>query len=305
MKIAIINIDLLSRTSTIRASNVTHYIQSLRYNRLLSTFQSIFDAASTEYERKTGQDLQNHSFAAELDHCNSPDAVLEILQRQADALEEAGMSDQTLMKWLNPTVHVLYTFSETIGEGVSIAFSPPKVIFTGIGVLLGAAKDVAASRTVLIDLLERIQAFLTRLNIYSGIPLTTEMITILGKVMAEVLTILTVSTKEMQQKRIKKSVKRLIGRTEVEDALQRLDKLTEETRTTVAKTLEVTYSIKYSAEELNRNQSRERIKNWLSPPNPSIITTLQLVLNTMELRHGSSMAVLSTNGNQLELVPFY
>lgn len=85
-----------------------------------STFQSIFDAASTEYERKTGKELRTHPLAVELDHCNSPDAVLEILQRQADALEEAGMFGQTLMKWLDPIVHVLYTLSETIGEGVSI-----------------------------------------------------------------------------------------------------------------------------------------------------------------------------------------
>jgi hypothetical protein len=43
-------------------------------------------------------------------------------------------------------------------------------------------------------------------------------------------------------------MKRLMGRTDVEDALRRLDRLTqEETRTTVAKNLEVVLSIKDSA----------------------------------------------------------
>jgi len=84
-----------------------------------STFQSIFDAASKEYEKKTGQDLQTHPLAAELDRCNSPDGVLHILQKQADAFDKTEKRDQTLMKWLNPTVHVLYTLSATIGEGVS------------------------------------------------------------------------------------------------------------------------------------------------------------------------------------------
>ena len=88
----------------------------------------------------------------------------------------------------------------------------------------------------------------------------------IGKIMGEVLSILALSTKEMQERRIsevyftevldifsdfetEKFVKRLGGRTDVEDALQRLDKLTqEETRTTVAKNLEVTYSIKESAQ---------------------------------------------------------
>jgi len=86
----------------------------------VSTFQSIFDAASNEYEKKTGRDLRNHPLAAEFDHCNSPDAVLDIFQKQADALDQAGKSDQTLVKWLNPTVHLLHMFSATIAVGVGL-----------------------------------------------------------------------------------------------------------------------------------------------------------------------------------------
>jgi hypothetical protein len=64
------------------------------------------------------------------------------------------------------------------------------------------AKDVAASHGLLLELFERIQAFLTRLNVYSGIPLTMEITTMLGKLMAEVLSTLALSTKEMQEGRI-------------------------------------------------------------------------------------------------------
>jgi len=91
--------------------------------KIFSTFQSIFDAAFKEYEKKTGQDLQTHPFAAELDRCNSTDGVLDIFQKQADALDETAKCDQTLMKWLNPTVHVLYTLSATVGGGVSMVSS--------------------------------------------------------------------------------------------------------------------------------------------------------------------------------------
>jgi hypothetical protein len=63
-------------------------------------------------------------------------------------------------------------------------------------------KDVAAGNDVLVDLFKRIQEFLTRLNVYSRIPLTNELISMLGQVMAEVLSILALSTKEMQQNRI-------------------------------------------------------------------------------------------------------
>jgi hypothetical protein len=85
--------------------------------------------------------------------------------------------------------------------------------------------------------------------------------------MAEVLSILALSTKEMQERRIsrvysrkiwfffdlcaEKFVKRLGGKTDIEDALQRLDKLTqEETRTMLAKNMEVTHNIKDSEQDL-------------------------------------------------------
>ncbi|KAI0295154.1 hypothetical protein B0F90DRAFT_1638316, partial [Multifurca ochricompacta] len=209
-----------------------------------STFLSVFDAASKEYKKKTGQDLHAHPFAAELNSCDSPDAVLGVFQKQADVLDGIRKGDEGLVKWLNPIVHILYLFSGTLGEGVGLTFSPAKTIFTGIGVLLTVAKDVTASYEVLADLFERIESFLSRLKIYSGVPLTAEMTKMLGKIMAEVLCILSLATKEMKQRRIKSLMKRLVGRTDVEDALQRLDKLTlEELRMVVAKNLEVAYGV--------------------------------------------------------------
>jgi hypothetical protein len=85
-----------------------------------STFPSIFYAASKEYKKKTGQDLRIHPLAADFDNCDTPDAVLQLFQKQVHALDDARTSDQTLMKWLNPTVHVLYMLSATLGEGVGL-----------------------------------------------------------------------------------------------------------------------------------------------------------------------------------------
>ena len=67
------------------------------------------------------------------------------------------------------------------------------------------AKDVVASHGMLVSLFERIQLFLERLNIYTGIPLTTKMTELLGKIMAQLLLILALSTKEMTQRRISES----------------------------------------------------------------------------------------------------
>ncbi|KAH9992074.1 hypothetical protein BJV77DRAFT_1144511 [Russula vinacea] len=107
-----------------------------------SNFTAIFQAAHDEYKKLTGHDLDTHPFASELDSCNSPDVVLNVLQKQAQTCNRSRKGDEKLLEWLNPTVNVLFTFSATLGEGIGLPFSPAKTIFTGIGVLLGAMRDV-------------------------------------------------------------------------------------------------------------------------------------------------------------------
>ena len=59
---------------------------------------------------------------------------------------------------------------------------------------------------MLVNLFECIQFFLQRLKIYNGIPLTSEMTELFGKIMAQILLILALSTKEMSQNRISEEI---------------------------------------------------------------------------------------------------
>jgi chromosome condensin MukBEF MukE localization factor len=122
------------------------------------------------------------------------------------------------------------------------------------------AKDVIASHGTLVNLFERIQFFIERLNIYIGIPLTAGLTELFGKIMGQVLLILALSTKEMTQRRIserdlldvsllanyctERFLNRLVGKNAIQDALDRLDVLTkEESGMTGARTLGVTHII--------------------------------------------------------------
>ena len=186
----------------------------------------------------TKKDLQTHPFAAQFDRCDSPAAVLDVFRKQAQAFDEFRKGDDSLMTWLDPTVNILFTCSATLGEGLalvvrlegfiffvswvsdtcSLAFlsckndlcrdqfpphrrSLPK--FLGIRMSnvqhFQAAKNVVASHNTLVNLFERIQFFLQRLKIYTGIQLTTEMKELLGKTMSQILSILAISTKEMSE----------------------------------------------------------------------------------------------------------
>ena len=65
-----------------------------------------------------------------------------------------------------------------------------------------ACKDVRASENTLIDVFERIEMFLRRLETYTQVPPTTEMMDIIIRIIVEVLSILGIATKEIKQGRM-------------------------------------------------------------------------------------------------------
>ncbi|KAH9012106.1 hypothetical protein EDB84DRAFT_979410 [Lactarius hengduanensis] len=210
-----------------------------------SDLQAIFNASIQEYQKKTKKDLLLHPLMGQLQTCNSPADILAVLRTQVQQFEQSTSSDNKLTKWLIPTVNVLNAFSGALGGGVGLVFSPAKVIFAGAGVLLLAAKDVAASQDALIDIFERIESFFRRLEEYSEVPTTEAMKDIIVKIMVEVLGIFGIVTKEMKQGRTKRYLKKLIGRRDVEDALGRLDRLTQqEVQMAIVQVLKISHHVK-------------------------------------------------------------
>ena len=121
-------------------------------SRSNDNFTAIFQAASDEYHRATGKPLDTHPFTTQLDGCDSPEAALKVFRTQAQAFSKFRKNDEKLMKWLGLIAHIVFTFSEALGEGIALVrcfistiyhspmpfpqtFSPAKTIFTGIGVL--------------------------------------------------------------------------------------------------------------------------------------------------------------------------
>jgi hypothetical protein len=106
-------------------------------------------------------------------------------------------------------------------------------------------QGVSAGKGALFDLFDRIESFFRRLEVYIGLPTTVEMTDTIVKVMAEVLRILALVTKEVKRGMIselilddrtppstyyssEKFFKKLVGNSDIEDALRRLENLTQE-----------------------------------------------------------------------------
>jgi hypothetical protein len=85
-----------------------------------SNFASIFNAALESYKHKTKKDLTSHPLLPSLQSCDSPEAILAVLREKIPALNQSNGGDDSLTKWVSPTVNVLYGFSATVGQGVGL-----------------------------------------------------------------------------------------------------------------------------------------------------------------------------------------
>jgi hypothetical protein len=122
-----------------------------------------------------------------------------------------------------------------------------------------AARDTS-SFDGLIELFEYLGNFLNRLEIYTTIPPSSQMTELVVKIMVHLLSVLALATKKIKEGRFSKRAiiytlpaaqcatekftNKLLGETEITDALQKLDRLTQdEVRMAVAQTLAVVYGL--------------------------------------------------------------
>jgi fungal STAND N-terminal Goodbye domain len=84
-------------------------------------FEAIFNAALTEYTKRTGKDLRDHPLASKIDSCDNPESILDIFQEQAQAFDKFRNGDTKLFKWLRPVINVLHAIStnKTISDTAS------------------------------------------------------------------------------------------------------------------------------------------------------------------------------------------
>ncbi|KAH8983529.1 hypothetical protein EDB92DRAFT_2106268 [Lactarius akahatsu] len=208
----------------------------------MSNFQSILNALD-KYAEQTGINLNQNPFADKIKGCESPNAVLLLLQDNLKAFKDYRDQNRKFIDCLSPVVQFVHAFSGVLGETAGLVpFQPAKLIFVGIDVLFTAADGVSASYDALLELFECLGNFLKRLHIYSGISLDPSMMDVVAKIMVELITILALARKQIHRGRLKQFAKKLLGDSEIETILKRLDRLTqEEARMTVAQTFVIVH----------------------------------------------------------------
>jgi len=205
-----------------------------------SSFQPILDATLVNYRKQTKVDLTKHPSAEKLQNCSSLDDVLQLLLEKETAFNVYRDKHHKLIDSLRPIVRIVHAFSTICGEAAGLVgdqysivfvfaypyaslqtpFQPTKAIFVGIDVLLSvrvtllpmellcaiyprqAAVGVGESYDALSDVFERVANFLARFRVYTEkIPPSPTMSNVMVKIMTEVLNVLALATKQINQGR--------------------------------------------------------------------------------------------------------
>ena len=76
-------------------------------------------AALEDYAEHMNIDMNNNPFAEEVKGCDSPGAVLQLLERNRDMFKEYRDMNRKFIDCLNPVVQFVHAFSGILGEAAS------------------------------------------------------------------------------------------------------------------------------------------------------------------------------------------
>jgi hypothetical protein len=85
-----------------------------------SNFQSVLDAALSDYAKQTGINLATHPSAQILQNCTSADAILDLLGDKANQFQAYRDGNRKLINCLKPVVQVLHAVSGVLGEAAAM-----------------------------------------------------------------------------------------------------------------------------------------------------------------------------------------
>jgi hypothetical protein len=206
-------------------------------------FRSLFESALHDYQRQTGTTLANHPLAEQI---RSVESITAVLYEQARAFSEFKGDDGRIMDSLQSVVSILCAVSASTALGkvigsvrwrelidVSISltghskaiptrecslcwlrhptscmsFSLIHALCPCDTELLEAFKHAGTSSDATVNLLESIEHFVNRLDIYTKVPPTVTMTENVVKIFAELISTLALATKETHQKRPSKCIR--------------------------------------------------------------------------------------------------
>ncbi|KAL5050600.1 hypothetical protein BDW71DRAFT_203337 [Aspergillus fruticulosus] len=187
-------------------------------------FLAIYDKASRRYHEITGETLEDQ-FLTKI--CSVSDLAKEI-DEQNRAFREFREKRQDIFDALNAALIPVQLFCDLAAGGASLAAPPSSLVFGAVLHLVGAARGVSASYEAVQDLMQTLQDFTVRLNVYTQEAISEALSDKLSDIIVTLVEILALSSKTIRRGRLLKFTRNILLGSD--DAIQatmvKLDKLT-------------------------------------------------------------------------------
>ncbi|KZV62474.1 hypothetical protein PENSPDRAFT_617840, partial [Peniophora sp. CONT] len=202
---------------------------------------SLWTKALENYKNKTGMDPLTHPLTKDLADRKSEDEILQLFETKMQEFESFRASDSRWGKlrnvYLKPAVEVILSLNDALAETASYFPIVPggKAIFVAFGALLSATKGVTKRYDALINLFEEIPFFLDSVRVRNSNPLSWGVLSqkIVILIFAHLLDVFALALKLMRTvfganvlQRAVHLGQTLTGNTDMQDALKRLNRLT-------------------------------------------------------------------------------
>ncbi|KAL4978719.1 NACHT and TPR domain protein [Aspergillus desertorum] len=187
-------------------------------------FLAIYEKASEKYHEITGETLQVQF----LTKICSVSGLTEEIDEQNRAFREFREKRQSLFNALNAALIPVQLLADLAAGGASMVAPPSSLVFGAVLHLVGAAKGVSASYEAIQGLMQMLQDFTVRLNVYIQEAISEALSDKLSDIIITLVEILALSSKTIRRGRLLKFTRNiLLGNDDaIQAAMVRFDKLT-------------------------------------------------------------------------------
>ncbi|KAL5001768.1 NACHT and TPR domain protein [Aspergillus recurvatus] len=187
-------------------------------------FLAIYEKACRRYREITGETLEVQ-FRSKI--CSVSDLMTEIDEQNRD-FREFREKRQDIFDALKAALIPVQLFGDLAAGGLSIVAPPSSLVFGAVLHLVGAAKGVSASYEALQDLMQMLQDFTVRLNVYAQETISEALSDKLSDIIITLVEILALSSRTIRRGRLLKFTRNiLLGNDDaIQASMVRLDMLT-------------------------------------------------------------------------------
>ncbi|ETW83618.1 hypothetical protein HETIRDRAFT_102315 [Heterobasidion irregulare TC 32-1] len=225
----------------------------------------------TKHKQHTKRDYLDHGLEAD-----SPEALFRALDKELNKFKHYRKKGEKVRNAIKPVLELVNMCSEMIGQSLATASITSAQIYKTCLTSVGPGISTVKSNFYRYsgpakETFEELKHFTGRLDILNQVEISKPLKKFIIEILAQLLVVLGVATKWINQNSATKYFKALIGQnTELSDAMGKLRMLSNQEVPTVTAVISATTTrTSRNVQAIRGDALRDQIRLWLNPPDPT------------------------------------